>query len=921
MNSLFRPRRTPLIRRHPSCECLESRCVLSALIPVSNITLESPLAVQGLSIEPFNQLGLNPANLEQQVSDPGELALLTNPTQPVQALVLTFNQAFPPAFLATNVLGNDVQLTDVQNHPVIDPSANPPPELVLDPSADTATQLIVPLIEGEPGDQWQSVPLQPSTYQVSLEAGSTLEFLLAPADSPDWTSVDQNLAQFSVLGQGATLADAVDLETIGTSTRVVSGQLDPNDYRAAVDLYEFTLGPGPLRQVSLMVDTQNLSSLLPALSLFDAQGHVLETRNAGTGSLDNSNDPFLILGLQPGTYFVGVSGAGNLPNAPGGYDPITGTPGTVGRNQPGGPFSFQLDLLATPVVKSTSVVNFELQYADSLESSPTGLTLTFSGPIDLSPFLQPDQQQHALELVDSTGRTWPLMGARYDTAQDRLDLNLNEPLPVGTYSLVVPSQGGLTDLAGQPVVGPSGDAPGVLATWAVAPASAPSDPSNLGVIWPGTVNQTWSATTITRTTELAPAQETSVRFVTLFPGFYKLQDTVAQGRVAGLLEWTGGSLPLDLEGGNNDINIPTPGEYRLVLTSLGSQPASIQWTLKPAAVDWELIVYNGAGQSAALSLPPVAIAVTGPQEPIASNDVGPAPAPALTVTAAPALTVAAAPAPASAPEPSPSPAAADGRSSDVATAGAGLSSNAITVTAAPIPAGLLVSLNTGVVGLPSPSAQHVAVVGPTAAEGSIALADNAAGLLPGIRYQSVPNPVDRLGAGDPPVAPDATIVGPVVASEAVLPAPDGAAPRNGRDRADAQALAQADWLVRLAARLGDTIVPPTREEPLLLATTAAPTLVPTNLNPPAIPPSDSAGAPSANPWQSVVHADLGAPISLVVAVAFSHRLRRPLRKWWRRQDQTIPAAQQLPRFLGHGPHGGRFQPTPPRRSRQVCVPS
>src|SRR5579883_2433642 len=93
MNSLFRPRRTSPGRRRPSWECLESRCVLSAIIPVDNITTESPLAVPG-------------------------------------------------GFIASDPLGSDVQLTDAQNNPVIDSWADPPPELVLDPNADATTQLI-----------------------------------------------------------------------------------------------------------------------------------------------------------------------------------------------------------------------------------------------------------------------------------------------------------------------------------------------------------------------------------------------------------------------------------------------------------------------------------------------------------------------------------------------------------------------------------------------------------------------------------------------------------------------------------------------------------------------------------------------------------------------------------------------------------
>ncbi len=897
MNSLFRPRRTSPGRRRPSWECLESRCVLSAIIPVDNITTESPLAVQGLSIEPFSQLGFNSVNLQQQVSDPGELALLSDPRQPTQALVLTFNQAFPGGFIASDPLGSDVQLTDAQNNPVIDSWADPPPELVLDPNADATMQLIVPLVEGKAQDQWQPVPLQPATYQVSLMAGSTLSFLLPGGNSPAGMTANQNLAQFSVLGQGITLANAVNLNTIGPSTQVVSGRLDPNNYQSAVDLYEFTLGPGSLWQVSLEVKAHGIGSpLLPALSVFDAQGHVLDVSNGGMGSFDNANDPFLQLGLHPGTYFVGVSGEGNLPNQPGGYDPVAGAPGTIGVKQSGGPF--QLDLLATPVVKSTSVVNFSLQYEDSLSSSPTGLTVTFSGPVNTDYTV--DQLVQSLQVIDSQGRAWALTAPVFDPSTNQLSFLFSQALPAGSYSLIEPAQGGLTDLAGQPVVGPAGSPSDLLASWTVAPTAAtpPAGPGmaeNLGVIWPGPVNVSWRATTIQQTTQLNPGQDLTYRFVVICPGIYTFQSQI---------EPTVGATGNAQQLANQVWNL-SPGVYFLNLPSPGPQPVRVHWAFRPISLDYEKVLDNGVGQAAAFN--PSAVGLQASVGDLSS--ASPISVPASTST------------PSTPSAPSPSPDTANGSAAEETTTGAAMNSTAITVTASPIPAGLLVSLNTGVMGLPSPTAQHVAVVGPTAEGASTALADNAAGLLPGIRYRSVPDPEDRLGAGDPPVGPDATAAGPVVASEAVLPAPEGANSRGGRDRADAQALARADWLVRLAARLGDTLAPALPEESPLPATTAEPTAVTAQTDAPAIPPSDADGSVRGNPRVSVAHADLGAPVSLVLAIACTYRLRRPLRKWWRRQDQAAPSAPELPRFPGRGPHWGPLHPTPSRCSRKVCVPS
>jgi hypothetical protein len=745
-----------------------------------------------------------------------------------------------------------------------------------------------------------------------------LEFLLSGDNSPDWASVDHNLAQFSILGQGATLGEAVDLKTIGRSTRVVSGTMDPNDYRAAVDLYAFTLAAGHFWQVSLAVDTQSMGSpLLPALSLFDAQGHVLETRDAGSGSLENPTDPYLILGLQPGTYFVGISGAGDLPNARGGYEPITGSPGTVGRSQPGGPFPFQLDLRATPVITSTSLVRFQVEHADPLEPSPTGLDLTFSGPIDVSSLVQPDHQQKALEVVDSEGESWPATALDYDPSTDHLRLILNEALPAGTYSLIVPPQGGLTDLAGQPVVAPAGNPSGVLGSWTVAPApvappSGPGISQNLGVIWPGSVNVTWQATTIGRTTQLDPGQDPAYRFFVICPGIYKVEAQIGGTQVASRLE--GGGATTVLDSGNvdplNDYLVTlNPGEYRLHFQSLGAQPVQVQWTLEPIALDYEKILDNGVHQLAATSLSPIEVQASGSNP---SSPGSPAPLPSPSTTPGPTAST-----PSTGPEPG------TGSPTAATLTGAGPNSSTVTVNGAPIPAGLLVTLNTSVVGLPSATAQHVAAVGPAAEGGSIALADSAAGLLPGIRYGSLAGAEDRLGAGEAPVGADVAVAGPIVASAAGLPARDGADLDSGRLRADAQALARADWLVRIAALLGETIAPASApvEQPVLLATTA-PAAVASTLSQPANPPSDPAGIdPADDPWRSVAHADLGAPISLVVALACTYRLRGPLRKWWRRPGPAAPTVRQLPRFLARGPHFGPCRATAPRRSRKVCVPS
>src|SRR6185312_10092762 len=109
--------------------------------------------------------------------------------------------------------------------------------------------------------------------------------------------------------------------------------------------YQFTLPQGQSWQLDATVLAHALGSpLLPALTLFDASGNVLATRNAGAGSTADPIDPYLVTGLGGGTYFLGVSGEGNLPGSAQGYDPISGRPGTDDLTNPAG--RFVLDLSA-----------------------------------------------------------------------------------------------------------------------------------------------------------------------------------------------------------------------------------------------------------------------------------------------------------------------------------------------------------------------------------------------------------------------------------------------------------------------------------------------------------------------------------------------------------------------------------------------
>src|SRR5262249_6112138 len=129
-----------------------------------------------------------------------------------------------------------------------------------------------------------------------------------------------------------------------------------------------------------------------------------------------------------------------------------------------------------------------LEQGDLHDPSPTAISLTFSGPINLSNLFVPDTKQTALQVVDSSGHVWPIIAESYDLSSFRLKMVFDQPLPAGTYSLYSNSSDELVDLAGQPI---SSDLKtlGALASWGVTLRRNPRDSSDLGVLWPASADQ------------------------------------------------------------------------------------------------------------------------------------------------------------------------------------------------------------------------------------------------------------------------------------------------------------------------------------------------------------------------------------------------------------------------------------------------
>ncbi len=689
-------------------------------------------------------------------------------THSPQQIAITFNRND----VSTWLTGFDVQLFQVGSNGTESPvfsAFNPPPEL----TDSTGTKLIIPIATANPFNGAQTpFSLQPGNYQIDLLANSLLSFAASgmfDGVTPLWDpTANYEVGSFSILGQGATTASAIDLGLLGSNVLHVAGQLTPSNYQQAVDVYKFTLPQGHSDyQVGLNVLSGAIGSTLkPALSLFDQNGNLIATRNAGTGTQQDPTDPYLFTGLAPGTYYVGVSGAGNLPNLPGGYDLATGTPGVSGIAQPGGPFPFVLLANAVPHDQPAQVTSFHVDYLDPLGSSPTSITMSFSAAINLSNVFVVDAQQHALELVDSQGKVWPTTAESYTTSTATLQLIVDEPLPAGNYTLVAPSQGGLVDLTGEPV-GRPGFASGVLGSFAVAPAR-PTPSGDLGVLWPSVAAKVWpsAAESFVERTNLAPHSTMTYRFVVTIPGDYAFQTMVAGSPVGISLfaQGTGtqpGSPSLGLS--SQYVNLQ-PGAYEIRFTNPGASPASIQWVLKYVTIDWEKIVDNGVGQNQALSL-----GLVSPEGAGASQGLS---------------------------------ASFSLSSASAAFAGGSFAS-------APLPSTLF-SSSSSPLGSISSSSSALVVVGPATESTTIALAD-AGRLTPGARYASSSELAafeSEVGSGD-----SASNFSAPMATEVVAMAPLDS--ETTELRADTRALDTAAWPAAFAEMLtGMTpLVPVAMTEP------------------------------------------------------------------------------------------------------------
>lgn len=477
-----------------------------------------------------------------------------------------------------------------------------------------------------------SLTLEPGSYRIVLSENAFLSGL-------DFSMLETfgeavTLASFTLARQGVRLEDAIDLGTIGPNTRPISGflnfELDPGHVR----LYRFRLAPGHQWRFGAEITAQRDGSPLDAaLALFDAHGRVLATQDVGL--LDAPNDPYLFAGLAPGVYYIGVSGVGNIPGRPGGYDPAVGLPESRQFDRASGPF--RLHMVADRVLQPTRLIDFALRYDDPFDPTPSGFHLQFNSlvfPFPKDPD-DPTGEPMGVRLQDQNGKTWALVADLFEVNAARLQYSFFDRLPPGQYTLRLPLQHKLVDLAGRAPVA-DGLPAGVLATFTVHETRPPHATNNLGIAFQRELKDGFGATAT-----LQPGETIAYRLVATRSQLLRLK-LRSQGGAAlvQVLSPTSSTLAFELEPRqtareSTRLIQAFRGSIIVRIQAAGNAPVEVRWTFATTASDNERLLLNANGQGPALQLrfiaPASSTATASLGDPGAPTLADPAPGPAPTI--------------------------------------------------------------------------------------------------------------------------------------------------------------------------------------------------------------------------------------------------------------------------------------------------
>ncbi len=585
--------RPPTPTRRPRLERLERRATLSAPDGAA-FAVDPPVGDP-----PPQDLAPTEATLDLAIAAT-EPADGSRPEAATEGIAVVFDRPLDPVGVGQGTINLERIGADGQGEYVYEPGS------LAEELDASGTRLIVRL----------AAPLGPGRYRISLAGSAFVGALDGTFLFGD--GADRALAEFEVAAPvEAQRPDPVPIPLTPGRIASVAGSLDLADDLDAVDLYRIELPAGHAWRLGLEVRSQRGGGALDAaLALFDAEGRPLLT--AELGRADAPRDPFLFAGLEPGVYFVGVSGAGNLPGLLGGYELARPGRGPADSGRAGG--SYELDLVADPADEPTRLADFRLDRSDPQAGSPSGFALAFLGSIDVAG--DREALDRAVEVVDAEGRIWPARAVAYDEVKATLTYLFESPLPAGRYTVRVAAVDGLTDLAGRPVVGVGREADR-LATFPVfEPAGLPTA-GELGLLLPAV-----AAAGVERSTTLAAGESASFRFVVPRRGFYTVAFRAGDQAIGVELYDRDGPVSFgnDPAADGRILADLGPGEYRLVIRAGDSGPAAIGFRISGSASQHDSFLLGGVGQGPALNLRVVAH-TPFPRSPLVPDPEGPARSP------------------------------------------------------------------------------------------------------------------------------------------------------------------------------------------------------------------------------------------------------------------------------------------------------
>jgi hypothetical protein len=373
------------------------------------------------------------------------------------------------------------------------------------------------------------------------------------------------------------------------------------------------------------------------------------------------------------------------------------------------------------------------------------------------------------------------------------------------------------------------------------------------------------------------------RWSVIVPGFYKLEAQLQGGPVAVFNNRDDRTTVLDpgtLSGMNDYVMSLDAGSCTIRFVNQSTQPVVMSWVLTIAQLDWEKILSGGVGQTSALSLSLFSASSAVSES---SSTTSNANLPNVIMSGHSSVSVGA---------------------------------------VGPVPASLVVTINTGLISGPISGTQSSVVVGPVVVSGLSATASSGNGgtfnfraglVVDWSQWVNGEEPIIEFNVADQkPTQIETSIVQTNVDRSA------HSSPEVENTRADQLALQRVEWLVRLNTGLQRWFQPALHGDERHSAPLFSEDRLVQNHRGRKHERIDEEICPKRT--RSAVHADLSATACLVLVGATTCRLKRPLLKWWHAKNHLGVQVEKTPRLGHRGPHISSIRARTRMQRRKLNVP-